>query len=163
MKITERRLRSIIREELKLAAQPQRLDEGIWDDIVAQFDKAVQTGKMTVDQARRDMGSLKKMGSKGAEAVTAAQAGGSVKEVLEPFLPEIKQKIIDYIAFDASKMAADEANPSDFVPAVVKTLSSDVSEWVDVFEGNLKQEIQSIVSKMAPDIAEAVVKNLAPR
>lgn len=163
MKITKRQLRRIIREELRRNSRSSRLNEGIWDDIVAQFDKAVQTGKMTMDQARRDMGSLKKMGSKGAEAITAAQEGGSVKEVLEPFLPEIKQKIIDYIAFDAAKMAADEANPSDFVPGVVKTLSSDVAEWVDVFENNLKQEIQSIVSKMAPDVAEAVVKNLAPR
>ena len=78
-------------------------------------------------------------------------------------LPEIKQKIVDYVAFDAARMAAEEANPSEFVPAVVKNLSSDVSEWVAAFESNLKQEIQSIVSKMAPDIAEAVVKNLAPR
>jgi len=75
----------------------------LWDNISAKLDKAVQLGKMTASQAKRDFASMKKMGAKGASAAMAAKGGGDLKEVLEPFLPEIRQKLVDYISFDGAR------------------------------------------------------------
>jgi len=168
MKITKRQLRRIIREELSYLdnSNLNRLDElsleDVWNNAKGWFDKAVQTGEMTADMAKRDFTSWKEMGAKGAEALQAAQAGGKPKEVLEPFLPEIRQKIIDYIATDGAKMAAAEVDADKIVPPALRNLSSDLDEWVTNFEAELKTEIQNTVSGMAIDIADVVVRNLAP-
>ncbi len=159
MKITKRQLRRIIREELNRGA----LDEGLWDDIGAQLSKAVQLGKMTASQAKKDFASMKKMGSKGAEAAMAAKGGGDLKDVLEPFLPEIRQKLVDYISFDGAKMAAAEVNPSEMIPQALQGRSGDLTEWVNTFEANLKKEVQSTVARMSNDIADAVIANLTPK
>ena len=159
MKITKRRLKRIIQD----TTTSKSLEEGLLDDLKAQFSKAIQLGQMTASQAKRDFGQIQKMGKKGAEAAVAAREGGDLKEVLEPFLPEIRQKIIDYISFEGAQQAAAEVNPTDFVPAALASMSPDLAEWVKTFETNLKEEVARTISKMSIDIADTVVANLTPK